>query len=260
MNRDNHRTICLARASLICLVVSITGITAGAIPASGQQEAGHFETVIERELSLDYLNSIPDPPSAHSAVRPRQLFLHGAGERGSDLEQVKAHGPPKLIERGDRLPAIVVSPQCPSGAWWTEHLDALSLLLDELIRDHNIDKDRVYVTGISMGGYGTWALAAREPKRFAAAIPICGGGNFLDAFSLTDIPIWAFHGGQDRAVPLAESERMVETIRGRGGKLVKLTVHGEADHDSWTQTYDDPAVWEWLFSQRRMCDRLQNRR
>ena len=254
MSRDNHRTNGYTRALLICMAVSISGIAVGVMPVFGQQEARHFEQVVENQLALDYLIALPEGYSATGEAVPLLLFLHGAGERGSDLERVKVHGPPKLIERGDRLPAIVVSPQCPAGSWWTEHLDALSLLLDELIRDHNIDEDRVYITGISMGGYGTWALAGREPERFAAAIPICGGGNFLDTFNLTRMPIWAFHGGQDRAVPLVESQRMVEMIRGRGGEMVRLTVYEEADHDSWTQTYDDQAVWEWLFSQHRGRD------
>ncbi len=110
MSRDNHRAICFARAMLICMAVSISGIAGGAIPAFGQQEARHFEQVVEHELSLDYLIALPEGYSATGEAVPLLLFLHGAGERGSDLEWVKVHGPPKLIERGDRLPAIVVSP------------------------------------------------------------------------------------------------------------------------------------------------------
>ncbi len=90
-----------------------------------------------------------------------------------------------------------------------------------------------------------------EPERFAAAIPICGGGTIIEAWKLRNMPIWVFHGEIDRVVPLEESERMVEIIHNRGGERIKLTVHAGAGHDSWTQTYDDPAVWEWLFSQRR---------
>lgn len=221
-----------------------------AVTQGRNPETGHFETVVERTLVLDYLISLPDGYSETGESVPLLLFLHGAGERGSDIERVKVHGPPKLIERGDDLPAIVVSPQCPTGSWWTDHLEALRLLLDELIWKYNVDEDRVYVTGLSMGGYGTWALAARNPGRFAAAIPICGGGTFLEALRLRDLPVWVFHGLQDQAVPWEESQRMVDLIRGRGGEKIKLTIYEEADHDSWTKTYDDPAVWEWLFSQR----------
>ncbi len=251
MRRDRNRTPVCRNTPLICVIALASWFTGMASPAIGQNETGHFERVVEHTLSLHYLISLPEGYTADSEAIPLLLFLHGAGERGSDLDRVKAHGPPKIIDRGDDLPAVVISPQCPAGTWWTDHLEALSMLLDEVIDTHNIDEERVYITGLSMGGYGTWALAAKEPGRFAAAIPICGGGAFIDAMNLGDLPIWAFHGDEDRVVPLAESERMVEMIRARGGERIRLTVHEGAGHDSWTQTYDDPEVWAWLFSQRR---------
>ena len=112
---------------------------------------------------------------------------------------------------------------------------------------YDIDQDRVYLTGLSMGGYGTWALASKYPDRFAAIAPICGGGTMIMALGLKDMPVWAFHGAKDQVVPLAESERMVETINARGGNA-KLTVYPEAGHDSWTKSYDNQELYDWLLS------------
>ena len=116
---------------------------------------------------------------------------------------------------------------------------------------YRVDPDRVYVTGLSAGGSGTWALLAQEPERFAAAIPICGAGSRAGIKRLVDLPIWVFHGAKDPVQPVEESTRLVEAIKSQGGTRVKLTVYPDAEHDAWTRTYDDPAVWEWLFAQRR---------
>ena len=178
------------------------------------------------------------------------LFLHGAGERGHDLEGVKTHGLPKLVARGEDLPCLVVSPQCPAGAWWTELVPELLGLVDEVSVAHRVDRDRVYVTGLSMGGYGCWAVAAAAPERFAAAIPICGGGKAAWAPRLRRMPIWAFHGREDDVVPLGATETMVKALEAVGAP-VRLTVYDGVGHDSWTRTYDDPAVLDWLLAQRR---------
>lgn len=180
---------------------------------------------------------------------PLILFLHGAGERGDDLEKVKVHGPPKLVEQRTDCPAIVVSPQCPNERIWST--SQLSLLLDKCMETLKVDPDRVYVTGLSMGGFGTWALAAKEPKRFAAAVPICGGGDVSKASRLVDLPIWVFHGGKDTVVTPDYSQRMVDAIRKAGGTKVKLTIYPEANHDSWTKTYANDDVARWLLSQTR---------
>ncbi len=219
--------------------------------ASAQQTAQHFEGKIEKRVALDYLLSLPEGYRADGPPVPLVLFLHGAGERGADLELVKTHGPPKLLAAGQALPAIVVSPQCPADTWWTDHQDALSALLDDVIARYRVDPDRVYLTGISMGGFGTWALAAREPGRFAAALPICGGGIRLGALRLRELPIWAFHGDADPVVPVDESQGMVRAIERFGGKNVKLTTYPGVGHDSWTRTYEDEAVWQWMFAQVR---------
>ena len=178
------------------------------------------------------------------------LFLHGAGERGSDLNKVKKHGPPKLAGAGKDLGFIIVSPQCPDGDWWTEKGETLIHLLDDIQAGYAVDPNRVYLTGLSMGGYGTWTLGAAYPDRFAAMVPICGGGKRFMAWKLKDVPVWAFHGGKDNVVPLSESEEMVDAVKRRGGRA-KLTVYPEAGHDSWTATYDNPELYKWLLGHRK---------
>jgi predicted peptidase len=201
-----------------------------------------------RILRTQYLLSLPDGYEAGDQRWPLLLFLHGAGERGDDLERLKAHGPPRLLAEGHGLPFIVVSPQCPRGRYWLVPL--LASLLDEVCRRWRVDEDRVYVTGISMGAYGTWHLAEAHADRLAAIIPICGGGDPDNAAELKDLPIWAFHGAKDNVVPLEESEVMVQAVRNAGG-TVRFTIYPEAGHDSWTQTYEKPDWHQWLLAHRR---------
>lgn len=196
---------------------------------------------------LNYLLYLPDNYD-NTENFPLVLFLHGSGERGDDIEKVKTHGPPKLISHGEKFNFILVSPQCPENKRWDA--DQLSLLLDEIEKKYKVDKNRIYVTGLSMGGYGAWKIAQTYPDRFAAIIPVCGGGDFLNACVIKHLPIWVFHGSLDKVVSIQESERMVNALRRCNGN-VKFTVYPEATHDSWTETYNNPAVYEWMLSQKK---------
>jgi predicted peptidase len=209
-----------------------------------------FEDNVDRDTKeeLHYWLYLPVNYSEKEKC-PLILFLHGAGERGDDLEKVKVHGPPKLVEQRSDCPAIVVSPQCPNERIWSP--TQLSLLLDKCMETLKVDADRVYVTGLSMGGFGTWALCAKEPERFAAAIPICGGGDVTKASRLVDLPIRVFHGAKDRVVTPDYSQKMVDAIRAAGGTKVELTVYPEANHDAWTETYANDDVAKWLLGQKR---------
>jgi len=218
--------------------------------SAGRQEARTFEAEIRKQVRLGYLLYLPDGYGKGGERWPLMLFLHGAGERGDDLELIKKHGPPKLIEGGKSFPFIVVSPQCPAGNWWTAELDALAALLDEIERDCRVDPDRIYLTGMSMGGAGTWSLAAEQPDRFAAIAPVCGPTRTRTAGRIKHLPIWAFHGAKDTTVPLKQSEDMVEALKAAGAEP-KLTVYPEAGHDSWTATYDNEQLYEWLLAHRR---------
>lgn len=179
---------------------------------------------------------------------PLMLFLHGAGERGEDLEKVKKWGPPLLVPEKPDFPFVLVSPQCPEGRFW--NIDELAQLVDHVAGSLKIDKSRMYVTGLSMGGYGTWGLLAKHPKLFAAAVPICGGGDPETAETIKNIPIWAFHGDQDEVVKPEQTTRMIDAITKAGGKP-KFTMYPGVGHNSWSATYDNPEIYKWLLEHRR---------
>jgi predicted peptidase len=215
-----------------------------------QQISARFERVVHKTLSLQYLLHVPpgDPPDGGW---PIILALHGAGERGDDLSLVAKHGPAKVAERDPSLPFVVVSPQCPRNQWWAE--EPLLALLDEMLATQPVDADRVYLTGLSMGGYATWSLGIHHPSRFAAAAPVCGGSIPAVAHRLKDVPLWVFHGARDPVVLLDESHRMVNAVRAHGGN-VRFTIYPDRGHDAWTPTYDNPQLYEW-FLQHRISDR-----
>lgn len=234
------------RLSSICIVI-IMSIFASDPAFSEGQSAKEFTFKVEKDLK--YLIHVPEGYDADETKKwPFVLFLHGAGERGNDLDKVKVHGPPKLIESGQKLPFIVVSPQCPSGQWW--ETDVLMALIESLEKTHRIDPDRIYVTGLSMGGYGTWAMAMRYPEKFAAIVPICGGGIPYKTRFISKLPIWVFHGDADSAVSISESEKLVEALK-KHGSQVKFTIYPGVGHHSWTPTYDNPEVFKWLLAQKK---------
>ena len=157
------------------------------------------------------------------------IFLHGAGERGNDVGVVRMHGPPKLAAAGKAFPCIILSPQCPFNESWKSN--ELEELLEYIIQEEHIDQKRIYLTGLSMGGYGTWSWSTDYPENFAALIPICGGGNPNKVESIQDIPVWVFHGAKDSVVPLEQSEEMVEALNALGANP-KFSICPEAGHDS----------------------------
>jgi predicted peptidase len=196
---------------------------------------------------------------------PLVLFLHGAGERGNDNKAQLMHGVTSILEGAEKLgtPCFMIAPQCPAGLWWApiDHpkmrlsaadkpnalLDAVMALVDEKIAKHPIDPKRFHVTGLSMGGFGTWDLLGRAPEKIASAIPICGGGDPERVANFKDVPIWAFHGAADEVVPARCTREMIEALEKAGGKP-KSTIYPKTGHDSWTRTYKDPEVLRWFFS------------
>ena len=178
---------------------------------------------------------------------PLIVFLHGAGERGDDLSLLAVHGPPKLVEQDDSFPFMVLSPQCPRNAWW--EADKLDKLLDEIVSKQEVDEKRIYLTGLSMGGYGTWDWVTLRPERFAAIAPICGGSeeNASNATVFKDVPTWVFHGAKDQVVPYENSVRIVQELKQLNGSVI-FTTYPEAGHDSWTETYNNPMLYDWFVS------------
>ena len=184
---------------------------------------------------------------------PLIVFLHGAGERGngtSELEKVKVNGLPKYLSEGKEYPAIILVPQCPEGIVWNNLIFALKELIDTIIEEYNIDTERISITGISMGGFGTWEMGITYPELFSAMAPICGGGLSWRCGRIKDIPIWAFHGDADNVVPLKNSVEMVDSVNNVGGKA-KLTIFHNVGHNSWDEAYTTSNVIEWLISKKK---------
>ncbi len=239
----------LGVAGLASLVVYVAGCSAtGQSP--GTQAARHFTCQVQKTVGYDCLVYLPTDYGAPGKRWPLVLYLHGAGERGRDLELLKRNGPPKMIAEGRQFPFVLVAPQCEKGSWWDP--EALDALLDKVIGLYSIDDDRVYLTGLSMGGWGTWDLAIHHPERFAAIIPICGAGAqpYAAAKRLRNVPAWAFHGAKDQLVPMELSQMTVDRVKKAGGDA-RLTIYPDAGHDAWTETYNNPEVWDWLMSQKR---------
>ena len=197
------------------------------------------------DTPLPYLLYTPDT----AANVPVILFLHGSGERGDDLVHVGDEGLPEILAN---LPeaATVVAPQCPEDSRWTEHLETLEKILDEVAARYAVDPKRIYLTGLSLGGQGAWYLAARHPERFAALVPVCGRSNPEEADRLVNLPTWVFHGADDAVVPPEESEKMVRALREAGGHA-KLTVYPNVGHNSWARAYAEDDLYAWMFAQRQ---------
>jgi predicted peptidase len=209
-------------------------------------------------------------PKAYDAKQkyPLVIFLHGAGERGDDNQKQLVHGMNDFAsdEVMAKYPAFVIAPQCPDGKKWSEvdwsaksstlpaeispALAATLKAADALQKEFSIDPKRIYITGLSMGGYGVWDALARRPELFAAASPICSGGDPAYAAKMKDVPIWAFHGDDDKAVPVGRSREMIDALKAAGGRP-KYTEYPGVGHNSWAQNYSDPALYDWLFAQRK---------
>lgn len=248
----NLRTL----VSLCCTM--ILAAAAGDDMAIKNQETKTFKKRASAELSLEYLLFLPEGYKQDDAKRwPLMLFLHGAGERGTNIAKVAVHGPPKIVKNRPDFPFILVSPQCPAGQTWDD--DLLLALLDYVTEQYRVDESRIYLTGLSMGGFATWSLGLKYPDRFAAIAPICGGGSILPALlpkpgkegALKKLPVWAFHGGKDNVVPLEESERMIKILERAGNHQAKLTVDPEAGHDSWTKAYENQELYDWFLKHTR---------
>jgi pimeloyl-ACP methyl ester carboxylesterase len=213
------------------------------LSSNAQQTAQQFTQ------QISYLLALPEGYDMDTAVRwPLVIFLHGSGERGNDLGKVKKNGPPKLVDQGKKFPFILVSPQAGAEAAWDPEM--LYRLEQYLKKEYRVNSDKVYLTGLSMGGYGTWDLAMKHPEEFAAIAPICGGGDAATAWKLRNIPIWCFHGAKDNVVPLAASENMVKAAK-EYNPDVKFTVYPNADHNSWDASYNNDALYTWLLSNKK---------
>lgn len=198
---------------------------------------------------VKYLLALPEGYAARRGKRwPLLVFLHGSGERGESTESLRRFGPAARVEQGKKFPFILLTPLCPSYEWWST--DVIEGLIADISRRYRVDADRIYLTGLSMGGFGVWALAAKHPERYAAILPICGEGELGWAGRLAAVPTWAFHGELDPVVPVARTREMVSALRAAGGRP-KQTIYRKLYHDAWTKTYANEAVYAWMLKQRR---------
>ena len=222
-----------------------------------------LQSRISQKVGYKYLLQLPKDYKPTDRKRwPLLLFLHGAGERGSNFALVTKHSPQKLAARKRDFPFFILSPQCPLEQIWDD--DALLALLDHVIARYKINTRRVYLTGLSMGGYGVWSLAAKHPERLAAIAPVCGGGsaanllmaNRAQSRALRSLAVRAFHGAKDDVVPLAEAKVLMAALKKAGCREATLTVYPNTGHDSWTRTYTNPKLYEWFLKHERKQDKF----
>ena len=214
------------------------------------------EMGLSRTVTMHYLLYLPgDYGRDPQAQWPLIIFLHGASERGDDPSVITRYSIPAFLTNTLGFPFVVLSPQSPLEAWWSNQTDVLDALLNQIQATYAIDRKRIILTGQSMGGYGTWAMALKYPARFAALVPVASGWDYTSEFvpanlcDLKDVPIWVFHGAQDESMPVDQITAMVQALQNCGGK-VRFTLYPDADHlGSSNRAYADPELYDWLSRQ-----------
>lgn len=245
-----------AIAALYWLTINALIVIVG-VPCDDEIRPGTSFSSRDRFCIYRSIAAIPcrfrPPPVRHIRRRyPLVVFLHGAGERGTDNSKQLKGLPEQLneYEWRQRFPCYVVVPQCSEGRNWNDLRVEVICLIDDIVNKYPIDKERIYLTGLSMGGHGCWVLAAAKPHLFAALVPICGYGNPWGLSTLLSTPIWCFHGDADRVVPVEESRQMVLGLRKLGSAEVVYTELPGVGHDCWSRIYRDPqGAIPWLFNQ-----------
>ena len=208
-----------------------------------------METVVFESLSY-YLYFPKDYKSEKNKKFPLLLFLHGGGESGDSLSTIKSNGPPKLIVEGKQFPFLILAPQNPyKMKWWNTR--AVAQLLDTIVENNRVDKNRIYLTGLSRGGSAAWEMAVQYPNKFAAMAVVCGMTPLPYASWINkDLPIWVFHGDQDKSIPISESVNMVDKLKVMGYN-VKFTIYEGVGHNSWENAYTNEALYSWFVKQRK---------
>jgi predicted peptidase len=256
------------------IMLTLTGALLLTLPARARQDGELFQSRAITLGATGYRFRVFVPNGwSKKKKSPVILFLHGAGERGDDnLAQTRVGIGPAIPRQDATFPFIVVLPQCPRDRWWTEpDMQAQALkALDQVMEEFNGDPKRTYLTGLSMGGYGSWAIVAKNPGRFAALAIVCGGVRPPPGLSLPKeaapqltssdpysavaakvgkTPVWVFHGGADPAVPVTESRKMVEALKATGGK-VRYSEYEGVGHNSWDRAYAEPELFTWMLAQK----------
>ena len=207
----------------------------------------------DRYFNFSYAQYLPKDFD-NTKKYPLVLFLHGAGERGDDLEIATRHGYMKYVrEQGKEYPFICIAPQCPDNKYWGCYTESLLAFLDYICDTLPVDRKRIYLTGFSMGGTGTWMLAMAAPEKFAAIAPICGSGIYWNAAAVKDIPVFMYHGDCDTAVPIEGSIDMLRAINKNGGDAQLKICYG-VGHNAWDYAYTDDALISWMLEKSKDID------
>ena len=206
-------------------------------------------TTTDGKAALDYLVYLPaDYDKDKSKQWTLVVFLHGAGERGSNVQLVRKNGLTQTLEQRGAIPYVMIAPQCPTNTGW--NVGTLDKLLDQVLADYRVDKKRVVLTGLSLGGFGTWSWSTEHPERFAGLVPICGGGKSDKAAALKGMPIWAFHGDADSVVKFATGQAIVDAAKAAGADI-KFTVYPGVGHNSWGKAYAEPELEAWILARKK---------
>ncbi|MCF7364001.1 MULTISPECIES: prolyl oligopeptidase family serine peptidase [Vibrio] len=203
---------------------------------------------LENRFSTKFFVYLPKGYNERDEKWPLIISLHGSGERGTDLELLKKEGMPKLIEEGVEFPFVMVFPQCEKFSAWEP--DRIKLLVDEIVDTYHVDQSRLYLTGYSLGGYGTWATAIKYPDLFAAIAPICGFAMLGDVARLSKIPVWTFHGENDEVMPYKFTEEIANIINKNGGNA-KFTLYSDTGHNCWDEAYKSEDLYNWFTSYKK---------
>jgi predicted peptidase len=257
--------VTLLLGALVLPLLAVTAFAEKRVDVKTLLQPKIFKDSDGKELKYRLLK--PDNYDAKKKY-PLVVFLHGAGERGDDNTAQLVHGIGDFASEENRkkYPCFLIAPQCPKDEKWADidwsaathtlpkEPSASGRLVLDLItameKEYSIDPKRLYLTGLSMGGYGTWDLIARKPELFAAAVPVCGGADEMTAPKVAKLPIWVFHGAKDSAVKVERSRNMVKALEKAGGSP-KYTEYPDVGHDSWVRAYKDPELMKWLFAQKR---------
>lgn len=219
---------------LFCLLVRGTGLS---------------QSSSKVKQKYPYLLYLPQNYSDTQARFPLVIYLHGGSQRGQDLNKLKVYGPPQEVDKGRTFPFIIASPQCPDGKYWSTD-NWFEPLYEELLRTYRIDPKQVYLTGISMGGYGAWQTAVAYPNTFAAVVPLCGGcDDSTQVCRLNQVPIWTFHGTADDLVPISETERLVKRLAQCRGNVTFTRLEKEGHIIQYL--YEKREIYDWLLKQRQ---------
>jgi len=233
---------------MVKIILSAFALLLSLSALAQKDQSGSFKTEIVLKKQLGYALHVPE--NAKKEKKPLIIFLHGSGEKGTDVEMVKVHGPFKYL-KSHTLDAFVLAPQCPENEYWDE--EVLYRLIQKVVKDNNIDDRRIYLTGLSMGGWGAWNLAFAHPDMFAALVPVAGFVDrvpMIENCKIGEIPTRIFHGLLDDVVDVNYSIIIFKKLK-PCAKDIELTIFDDANHDSWTRVFDNPEIYEWMLKQKK---------